>query len=256
MQCASPLRDELGVEVGAEPFGTTLAAVAGLFHAAERRLRRRDRNRVDADHARLHGVADRGCGRVRTRKRIGRQAVLQRVCALNHLVEGLEGDDGRDRPERFLRHHLGIIGHVGDDRRFVEKPLVAGPLAAGHHRAAALLRVRDETFHGVDAAGIGHRAHGDALFQPVTELDALGVLGKTRQEFLVRVLLHVEARRRDADLAGIAILERGDGVGGLLRIGVGEHHDRRMAAELHGGALHAFRGQRGEVLAHRDRAGE
>ena len=201
-------------------------------------------------------VADRGRGRVRRRERIGRKAELQRVGALHHLVEGLEGDDRRDRPERLLRHHLGVVGHFGDDRRLVEVALVAVPLAAGHHLAAALLRIRDEAFHGVDAARIGHRSHGDALFQTVAELDALGVFGEAREELLVEVLLHVEPRRRDADLTGVAVLEGGDGIGGLLRIGIGEHHDRRMAAELHGGALHAFGRERGEVFADRDRAGE
>ena len=45
-------------------------------------------------------------------------------------------------------------------------------------------------------------------------------------------------------------------VSAAFYVGIGEHHHRRMAAELHGGALHALRRQRGEVLADRDRAGE
>ena len=103
---------------------------------------------------------------------------------------------------------------------------------------------------------IRQRPHRHALFQAVAELERLGVFGEARQEAVVDLLLHVEARRRNADLAGVAILEGGDGVGGLFRIGVGEHHDRRMAAELHGGALHPLGGERGEMLADRDRAGE
>ena len=39
-------------------------------------------------------------------------------------------------------------------------------------------------------------------------------------------------------------------------IGVVEHHDRRVAAELHGGAFHALGGKPGEMLAHGNRAGE
>src|SRR5262245_49285714 len=65
------LRDELGVEVGAEPFDTALAAVTRLLDAAERRLGRRDCDRVDAHHAAFDGVADCGCGRVRGRKGVG-----------------------------------------------------------------------------------------------------------------------------------------------------------------------------------------
>src|SRR5262249_27604745 len=73
-----------------------------------------------------------GGGRVRTRERIGRQPIRQRVRAFHHLVEGLEGDDRRDRPERLLRHHFGVVGDVGHDRGLVEKALVAVALAAGN----------------------------------------------------------------------------------------------------------------------------
>ena len=94
------------------------------------------------------------------------------------------------------------------------------------------------------------------LLQPVAELDRVGEFGEALEEAVVDRLLHIEARRRDADLAGIAIFERRDRVGGLLRIGVAEHHHRRMAAELHGGALHALGGETGQMLADRHRAGE
>ena len=130
------------------------------------------------------------------------------------------------------------------------------PLAAGHHVAAALLGVGDKTFHGIDAACVRHRPHGDALFQTVAELDAFRIIGEARDEFLVGVLLHVEAAWRDADLAGVAVLERSDRVGGLLRVGIGEHHHGRMATQFHGRALHALGGERSKMLADRDRPGE
>src|SRR5438105_3515918 len=88
---------------------------------------------------------------------------------------------------------------------------MASPIAA-----AALLGVGDKTFHGIDAACVRHRPHGDALFQTVAELDAFRIIGEARDEFLVGVLLHVEAAWRDADLAGVAVLECSDRVGGLL----------------------------------------
>ena len=46
----SALRDEFGDEIGAQAFDATLAAVAAFLDATEWRLRRRDRDRVDADH--------------------------------------------------------------------------------------------------------------------------------------------------------------------------------------------------------------
>src|SRR3569833_4795397 len=52
------LADELRVQVRAEAFNAAFGTVAGLLDAAERRLRRRDGDRVDADHARLDRVPD------------------------------------------------------------------------------------------------------------------------------------------------------------------------------------------------------
>src|SRR5262245_38949663 len=69
------LRNEFGIEIGAKPLNAAFAAVAGFFDAAERRLRSRDGNRVDAHHARLHGFADGGRGRVRSREGIGSEPV-------------------------------------------------------------------------------------------------------------------------------------------------------------------------------------
>src|SRR3954468_24004317 len=86
----STLRDELGDQIGAETLDAAFAAMAGFLDAAERRLWRRDGDRIDADHAGLQRVADGGRGRARRGEGIGRKTELQRVGALDHLVEGLE----------------------------------------------------------------------------------------------------------------------------------------------------------------------
>src|SRR4029079_13936049 len=101
-----------------------------------------------------------------------------------------------------------------------------------------------------------HRSHGDAILQSVAQLDALRKFGEALEEAIEDRILHVEPRRRDADLTGIGEFERRDGVGGFLRIGIAEYYDRRMSAELHGGPLDALGRQPGKVLADRDRAGE
>src|SRR3954447_6216796 len=85
----STLRDELGDEIGAEALDAALAAVPGFLDAAERRLRRRDRDRVDADHAGFQRVADRRGRRGRSGEGVGREPERQRIGALDHLVEGL-----------------------------------------------------------------------------------------------------------------------------------------------------------------------
>src|ERR1044072_5096324 len=136
----SRLRDELLVHVDFKALDAALVAVAGVLDAAERRLGRRDRDAVHADHAGLERIADRGRGLRRGREGVGREPELERVRPLHHLVERLEGDDRRDRPERLLGHDLGVIRHVGDDGRLEEEALVARAVAAGDDLAAAVLR--------------------------------------------------------------------------------------------------------------------
>ena len=68
--------------------------------------------------------------------------------------------------------------------------------------------------------------------------------------------MHIEAGWRYADLAAVAILVGGKLRGDLPRIDIVEHDHRRVAAKLHGGALHVLAGQCGELLADRNRAGE
>src|SRR5437870_9681938 len=61
------LRDELLVHIHLEAFDAALVAVTGILDTAERRLGRRDRHAVDADHTGLQRIADRGRGLRRRR---------------------------------------------------------------------------------------------------------------------------------------------------------------------------------------------
>ena len=90
----------------------------------------------------------------------------------------------------------------------------------------------------------------------VADLQGLGGGRELVDELLIDLLLHQEARRRDADLAGIAELARRQHLHGRVDIGVLEDDARRMAAELHGGALHVQARERRELLADRGRARE
>src|SRR5262245_53412929 len=122
---------------------------------------------------------------------------------------------------------------------------------AGDNLAATILGIVDEAFHCIEAARVCERTKRDAFLETVTELETLCIFGKTRHELAVVLFVHIEARRRDADLAGIAILERRNGVGRLLRISIFEHDDGRMPAELHGCLLHATGRELGQMLADR-----
>ncbi|MNS88198.1 hypothetical protein D3C72_1221640 [compost metagenome] len=100
------------------------------------------------------------------------------------------------------------------------------------------------------------RTHLGAVVQAVADLDRADHLGKARQELVIRLFLDVEARRRYAHLAGVAQLEARQHLGRRLDIGIVEYQHRRVAAQLHGHALHMRAGQRRQLLAHRHRAGE
>src|SRR5690606_19244355 len=88
---ASVLADELGDHADIKAFSAFLAAVAALLDPAEGRLRNRNLEAVDADHAGLKTLAKQFHALRRIRERIGREAVGQAVGACHHLVEILEG---------------------------------------------------------------------------------------------------------------------------------------------------------------------
>src|SRR5665647_2888161 len=77
------LANELRVHIGLQTFDAAFRAVAGLLDAAERRFRRRDRHRVDADHAGLDRIADGDGLRARGGEGIGGETERQRVGALH-----------------------------------------------------------------------------------------------------------------------------------------------------------------------------
>src|SRR5262245_34365864 len=214
------LRNELDVHIRLQAFDAAFGTVARFLDAAERRLGRRNCHAVHAHHAGLQRVADRRGILLGACKRVGSETELQRVRALDHFVEGLEGHDWRNWPERFFGHDLGVVRQVGDDGWLIEEALVAVTRAAGNDLAAAILGIVDEAFHCVEPARIGERAQRYAFLEAVAQFQTLGVLGEAGQELAVVLLVHVEPCRRDADLAGVAILERRDGIRGFLGVGI------------------------------------
>ena len=59
-EMSSPCEMNLVFMIGLQAFDAAFGAVAGLLDAAERRLRRRDGDGIDAHHAGLDGIADGG----------------------------------------------------------------------------------------------------------------------------------------------------------------------------------------------------
>jgi hypothetical protein len=117
-------------------------------------------------------------------------------------------------------------------------------------------------FHRLQTPLGGERADIDAGRHAVADLQFLGhfhePVGEAVDAALVDVdaLVDVETRRRDADLPGIAELGLGRHVGRMVDVGIVEHDDGRVAAELHGHALHGVGRRLQHALADRHGAGQ
>ena len=145
---------------------------------------------------------------------------------------------------------------IGDHGGGEEIAGVADALAARENFRALGLGVAGELLHGRQPTRIGERTHLAGLVETVADLQAGSEARETLRKALVQALVHQIARRRDADLAGVAELGAADDLDRLVEIGVLGDDDRRMAAELHGRALHVQAGERRKLLADRGRAGE
>ena len=119
-----------------------------------------------------------------------------------------------------------------------------------------LLRVGDQIFHGSHSARVGQGPHADTRVHAVTHLELLGVHDKLRHKVFVDAFLHQKPGGRHAHLAGIAEFAGRHGFSGQRHVGVVKNHNRGMATQLHGHALHVQAGHGGQLLAHRGRARE
>ena len=82
------------------------------------------------------------------------------------------------------------------------------------------------------------------------------MLDHQRCKFVLDAVVHQKARGRNANLARIAKLGAASRLDGQRHIRIITNNNRRMAAKLHGRALHMQAGHRGQLFANRRRAGE
>ena len=87
-------------------------------------------------------------------------------------------------------------------------------------------------------------------------VQAAGLLGQRLDDVVVHAVGDEHARRRRAVLAGVVVAGAGDPGRHRLEVGVVEHHDRRLAAELEVDALERVGGGARDPLAGLDRAGQ
>ncbi len=166
--------------------------------------------------------------------------------------------DGRAEDLLLGDPHLGI--DVAEDRRPVVEalvePVAGGDLAAGEERRALVLADRRVRVDLLERGLVDDRADVRVLLPADSEPELLGRAHEPRGELVVDALLRDHAARGGAALAGSAERRPEDALDGEVEVGVVEHDDRVLAAELEVDVLQAV----GCVLRHLDaglaRAGE
>ena len=159
-------------------------------------------------------------------------------------------------PKISSSQHLGVVRHVGQHGRRIEE---AGPvrrLAAGQHFGALCHRVVDQLDHLVAAFFVDQRAERDALVEAVAHLERRHLVGELFGEFVVHLLVHIEAVRRRAGLAHVAHLGDHRALDRGVDVGVLEHDERRVAAQFHRGLDDIVGGLMQQLAADLGRAGE
>ncbi len=190
-------------------------------------------------------------------KGIGGKAVAQRIGDPHRVLDGVIGDDPGNGAKGLFGHEAAVGGGVGDDGGLEEEAGPCDALAAGDDFAAVAPGIGDHRLHCRNPAGVGKRAHIDALIRArITDLELAGTACEFGDEGLVNRLVDKKARGRDADLPGIAELGRGAHRHRTFEIGVLADDHRGMSAEFRREALHVVCGQRAQLLADRGRSGE
>ena len=137
---------------------------------------------------------------------------------------------------------MALSGTLVEHGRGIEEALAARRLAAGEHLRALLHRVVDQLDHLVAAFLVDQRPERDAVVEAVAHLERAHLGGELLGELVVHLLVHVEAVRRRAGLAHVAHLGDHRALDRGVDVGVVEHDEGRVAAELHRGLHHVVGG--------------
>ena len=158
-----------------------------------------------------------------------------------------------NRPERLQPRTLGLVGHVGQERRLEARPL---RLAAGEHSRALAHGIRDATLDGLERALVDQRADDRVRLLRVARLQPLRLRHELLDERVRNRALDDDLPGGHADLALVEERPERRRVHRVLEVGVGEHDQRVVAAELEQDPLEVAAGRLGELAPGRGRAGE
>ena len=142
--------------------------------------------------------------------------------------------DRRDRAENLLAQHGGVVGHAGRaPSRDRSSPCPDGALPP--MSTFAPLAVASSTSSSTLSRGVGidQRAERDAILEPVPHAQRAHARGELLGKGVVHLFVHVEAVGGGAGLADVAHLGDHRALDRGVDVGVVEHDERRVAAELH-----------------------
>src|SRR5690606_15740064 len=212
-----------------------------------------DRAVVDVRHARAQAPRDREAALLVARDDAGREPVLRVVRELDGLVDALDRDDRCDRAEGLLAHDLHVLRDAGQHGRLEEEALV---LAAAEHLRALLDGVVDLIANLVELLLVDDRPDAIRHLARIADLELLRVLHELLRELGGHGLVHEDALDGHADLPLVHERAEGRGVHGVLDIGIVEHDQRVLAAELDAALLEQAAGLGRNLRADRARARE
>ena len=160
------------------------------------------------------------------------EPVLGRVGEPDRLLLVGEGLQGEHRAEDLALDDLGVVGRRLDQRRLVpEARRGVVRAAAADDPVARGARALDEALDAREVVGVDERRDRRRGVARVAEHVRVRVAAEALQERLADRLLDEQPRAGEADLAGVVVLARGL-LGGRVEVGVGEHDQRALAAEL------------------------
>ena len=185
-----------------------------------------------------------------------RQPVLHAVGPAHGLVLVAEALHGDDRAEDLVLDHLVVLAQVGDDGRLVEvarsSPWRDPPASTRAWSGAR--STNPDTRASWSGLLTGPYSTSSSSGMPVCT--PLAGLGEGVGEVAVDARPGEHAGRRRAVLAGVEVAGGRDALDGGVDVGVVEHDDRRLAAELEVDPLEVGGRRAGDLHAGAHRAGD
>ena len=164
----------------------------------------------------------------------------------------LDAHDRLHRAERFLVVDAHLRRDAVDDGRLDDRAVA---LAAGDDLGALGLRVGDQFVHALGRRETDERAEHDMAAR-IAGGQRRGALGELGDEGVGDRLVDDQPLGRHADLALVGEGAEHRRVDRGVEVGVGEHEQRRLAAEFEQHRLQVLGAELGDLLADPRRAGE